>query len=189
MKRISIEQIARAERAVKLQSGDSFLISYPEFIAYFASLETITVHSLIIGAHFVYGWMPTILELKNPGEKLAVAVDILNEVKLGKLVGENELERLRDLINNSLVGTSKLLHFISPNVYAIWDSHTYKFINGRVSYNRMTSPENYLAYLANCREIIQDERFKEIHNSMNAKVGYRVTPYRAVELIMYMSAD
>jgi len=187
MNRVSIEQLARAESKAKLQPSDSFLLAYREFVAYFASLNTITEHNLIIGAHFVYGWMPRMLVLKNPQERLPIAVGILNQVKQGKPATIQDLLCLRELIDNSLVATSKLLHFINPNTYAIWDSRVYKFINGRKNEYQTREPDNYLAYLVNCRDIVQDREFQTLHESMNRKIGYSVTPYRAIELIMYMN--
>jgi len=192
VKKVSIEQIIRDERKVILRATDSYLLSYPEFITYFANLETITRHSLVIGAHFTYGWMPTILTLKferqEPEDALSGAVAILNEAKRGRLAGEKELEVLRDLINNSVVGASKLLHFINPHVYAIWDSNVYTYVNGKQPYHyQVNSPRNYLAYLDNCEEITRDKGFDHVHRSMNEKIGYEVTAYRALELVMYAS--
>jgi hypothetical protein len=190
MEKVTFEQIAQvAEKIKDFQPEDSFMLSYREFITYFASLESITPHNLIIGSHFTYGWMPRQLELKKPTkERLAETADVLNEVKKhGRLSGEREkLLFLKGLINNSLVGTSKLLHFVNPHVYAIWDRRVYRYINQCDPHDyQINDVENYLAYLKNCEEIVQDERFKQIHIVINGKVGYEVTPYRAVELIMF----
>ncbi|MFN0278675.1 MAG: hypothetical protein ACKVRN_08740 [Pyrinomonadaceae bacterium] len=190
MKTFTIEQIARSERLVKkFQPEDSYILSYREFIAYFAGLEGITAHNLVIGAHFAYGWMPTILELKKTAEFIPSAVTILNEAKRGREITEEDLQVLRDTINNSLVGASKLLHFVNPNSYAIWDSRVFKYINGQPAYNyQMQNTQNYLGYLANCKEITETNEFKPVHASMNAKLGYAVSPFRAVELIMFMNS-
>ena len=191
MKKVSVEQIIDAvEKVGDFQSPDSFMLSYQEFIAYFKNLESIEPHNLIICSHFVYGWMPRQIELKEPTtERLSKAAAILDKAKkCGRLAGEWEKERLvflKGLINNSLVGTSKLLHFVNPCAYAIWDSHVYNYINNNTSYYQINKPENYLAYLENCEEITQDERFKPIHAIVNEKIGYQVTPYRAIEVIMY----
>jgi hypothetical protein len=184
---VPIGHIARDAEKVTFQPNDSFLLSYKEFILYFEGLETITAHHFVIGAHFAYGWMPTILDLKQPHENLSSAVVILNDVKRGRLIGTQELTLLRDTINNSLVGTSKLLHFINPNIYAIWDSRVCKYITGHVPYDYAVNPEYYVAYLANCKQLTQDPNFPPIYASMNKKIGYTVTPYRAVELVMFMN--
>jgi len=155
---------------------------------YFKGLEAITDHHFVIGMHFTYGWMPTILELKKPHENLSCAVDILNDVKRGKMIGIQDLILLRDTINNSLVGTSKLLHFINPDLYAIWDSRVYNYITGHTPHQyQIRNPANYVAYLADCGQLTQDPGFPPIHASMNQKIGYKVTAYRAVELVMFMN--
>jgi len=185
MRRISVEQIIRDERNVQFLPMDSFLLSYREFVTYFATREVLTTHDLIIGAHFTYGWMPTILNIhsRKPEEDFPTAVAILNEVKRGSLIGEKELLFLKGIINNSLVGPSKLLHFINPKTYAIWDSNVCKYINGKA--NQVSNVKNYLAYLDNCGEITLNQRFEQVHASMNKKIGYDVTPYRALELVMF----
>jgi hypothetical protein len=67
MKHVSFEQLALAEKNTSFDESDgSSLLAYPEFVAYFAALDTITEHHLIIGVHFVYGWMPRVPILHNP---------------------------------------------------------------------------------------------------------------------------
>src|SRR3990167_7174229 len=89
MKRFSLEQLAYDEKGVEFQTGDSFLLSYREFIAYFANLKEITQHNLIISAYFTFGWMPTKLVFKT--QDFPSAVDILNKAKQGRLIEEKEL--------------------------------------------------------------------------------------------------
>ena len=131
--------------------------------------------------------MPLKLELQK--QDFPTAVSILNDVKRGSLIAESELQLLRDMLYNSLVGASKLLHFINPHLYAILDKRVYKYINGEEGPNQLNGPVNYLAFLENCKDIISDERFKQVHTSMNKKIGYEVTPYRAVELVMFMNGN
>ena len=184
MRRVTIEDIIRDEAGVQFDPGDSYLLSYPEFIAYFAGLDEITHHNLIIAANFTYGWMPRVLTFKS--RDFAAGVAILNAARRQGLVGERDLNSLRSLIDNSMVGVSKILHFVNPSRYAIWDRRVYTYINRRYSQLQIQKPRNYLAYLDNCHEITNDGRFAPIHASMNRKIGYEVTAYRALELVMYM---
>lgn len=183
MNKVNMEQIARDEKKAQFEPGDPYLLSYREFVAYFANLDQITRHNLIIAANFVYGWMPRILRFRS--EDFASAVAILNAVKRGSPIGERELGLLQGLIDNSMVATSKLLHFVRPDLYAIWDSRVYTYINRNYSQSEIQKPGNYLAFLDNCREITRDGRFKAVHASMNQKIGYEVSPLRALELVMY----
>ena len=187
MRKVTIEDIIRDEAGVQFDPGDSYLLSYPEFIAYFAGLDEITHHNLIIAANFTYGWMPTILTFKS--RDFAAGVEILNAARSQDVVGEHDLNSLRSLIGNSMVGVSKLLHFANPSLYAIWDSRVCTYVSGSSSQAQIQKPRNYLAYLDNCHEITNDGRFAPIHASMNRKIGYEVTAYRALELVMYRSGN
>lgn len=187
MKIVAVERIIQSEKHVKPYSpDDSYMLSYREFVAYFANLKEITAHSFVIAAHFTYGWMPTILELKTQGGGFAQVASIVDDVKRGGLVTAEGFQALKNTINNSVVGSSKLLHFVDPSNYAIWDSRVYAYINGQLPHGyQIASIDNYLCYLDNCRAIVADARFGLVHASMSAKIGYAVTPLRAVELIMH----
>lgn len=187
---VSVQRIVEDEKRVRLNPRDSYLLSYREFVAYFAALDFITPHNLIIGAHFTYGWMPTILTMRPHDDRhLAAAAELLSRVKRGEALDERGLGFLCAIVNNSVVGTSKLLHFVNPQLYAIWDSNVCRYIVGKQPYGYVVNHAgNYLAYLANCRAIVADPLFAPVHSSMNAKVGYPVSALRAVELVMYATA-
>lgn len=186
MPEFTFEQIAQAVEGIDKQTGTSYLLSYREFVTYFAELDSITVHNFIIGAHFVYGWMPRVLTLRGPNGGFKIVVDMLNDVKRGRLLNAAALVVLRDVINNSLVGTSKLLHFINPADYAIWDRRVYTFVNSDEPNNyQMRDSKAYLSYMTNCRQIASDKRFPPLHTAINARIGYAVSPLRAIEWVMY----
>ena len=75
--------------------------------------------------------MPTVPEVSYLGEvdkKLNTAVFFVNKVKSGDIEMDNlelyaqDFENLRVLTNNSYVGMSKVLHFINPELFCIYDS-------------------------------------------------------------------
>jgi hypothetical protein len=185
MRHVTVERIVEDEQRVHFRQHDSFLLAYPEFIAYLASHEVLTRHHLIIAANFTYGWMPTMFEFQVADLEPAIA--ICNQVKAGHRIGTRELERMAATINNSLVGASKLLHFINPHQYAIWDSRVYRYIAGRHNYYQLCKPQNYLAYLDLCAKITQEPRFAPVQESISSKIGYVVTAFRAVEVVMFMN--
>jgi len=153
---VSVEQIIRDEKQVRFEAGDSYLVSYPEFVAYFANLGEISRHNLIIGANFIYGWMPRTLRFKSQDFPSAIAT--LNAVKHGSAVGTRELILLQGLIDHSMVAVSKLLHFVRPDRYVIWDSNVCMYVNRAESPGLIQKPDNYLALLDNCHEILADGR-------------------------------
>ena len=165
---------------------NSYLNSYPEFLRYFENIEEIAKHDFIIGINFSYGWMPTIFEFKS--ENFDEVVIILNKVKGGLIPVVDELNILKTMINNSLVGTSKLLHFISPSLIPIWDSRVYKYLLGRNhSQNSISNPVQFLDYIKFCDNVIQEIKFPELKNYMEMQVGYEMSPMRIVEIVMYLN--
>ena len=164
--------------------NQTYYISYVEFLKYFRDLTTITRHNLIVSINFTYGWMPTIFDFRS--DKFDEAIEILNKAKNGSIPKENELKILKGLFNNSLVGTSKLLHFINPDKFAIWDSRVYHYLTGKKAYDhRIGNCELYIKYLAFCNYIVTREEYGEVHNSICDKLGYQMTKLRTAELIMY----
>ena len=164
---------------------ENYLLSYPYFLNYFQNLESINLENLVIGISFTYSWMPTILKalnLKNTEEVLF----ILNEVKKGKLIDEQQLTTLKTTFNNSLVGTSKLLHFINPKQYAIWDSRVFRFLNNVETHKyRLEKPRAYIEYLKLIEELKNEKAFTAFFELMKQKVGYDITEYRALELAFF----
>lgn len=86
---------------------------------------------------FAYSWMPTIPSVRaiTPGEWKKISRLLktapMNEPDLKKL-----LLILVPIINNSLVGTSKVLHFINPDQFPILDSRVIRTWNDLFKDNR-----------------------------------------------------
>lgn len=163
---------------------DSDYLSYPEFLKYFNDLKIITRHNLTIGINFTYGWMPTIFDFRS--DNFDEALDILNKAKSGIKPTADNLALLKGLLNNSLVGTTKLLHFINPDNFAIWDSRVYRYLTNKEPYdNRIGNCNTYLDYLAFCDYLTKQQEFSSLKKSIEKKVGYSMTALRVAELVMY----
>jgi len=185
-----MDRLFAGEKQTIIDRRNSFIISYLHFIDYFKSKEILSAHDFIIGAHLVYGWMPTMLEIytDNPDMDLETGTTLLNRAKNGEVLTDNDFNFLIKLINNSLVGTTKLLHFINPEVYSIWDSRVYSYFYQEKAYNyRINKIEKYREFLKKCDEIRGDTRFGEFHQSVNNKMGYDVSAIRAIEVIMFLN--
>ncbi len=176
-----------------LKDGDEFKantrpddISYIEFLRYFNDIDVITKHNLVIGINFTYGWMPTIFEFRS--NNFDEAIEILNKAKKGTIPTLDQIKVLKGLLNNSLVGTSKLLHFINPQIFAIWDSRVYRYLTGKEPYdNRIGNAEAYLLYLNFCKYLTSEPAYDKVHASIIKKVGFSMTKFRTAELIMYIN--
>lgn len=90
--------------------------SYQHFIEFFADRVELTEREIVIGCFFTYGWMPTILDLRGD---LRNTIELVNRVKIdGCRLTTEELMTIASNVNGSVVGTSKLLHFIRPDIHA-----------------------------------------------------------------------
>jgi hypothetical protein len=186
--KVGIEKIIRDGRILELKEKSDY-ISYVEFLNYFSNLQIpITKHNLIIGINFTYGWMPTIFDFTQT-DNFIPSITILNKVKDGKIPSPPELKTLKALFNNSLVGTSKLLHFINPNKMAIWDSRVYRYLMDKEPHDyRIGNSEAFLGYLKFCDYLSKQESYNEIHTFLEKKINCSMTKFRTLELIMYTSA-
>lgn len=164
-------------------ADDPFTHSYFEFLRYFQHLDRIERHHVIIGAGFTYAWMPTMLKLRHVD--FDPVAELLDQAKAGVQLTNTQLATIAALINNSLVGASKLLHFVNPHAYAIWDSRVYRYLYGETSHYRLHTPQVYQNYLQTCQQIAVHPAFDPIHASINHKMGRPVTAFRAIDVIMY----
>jgi hypothetical protein len=179
------------EPNTRVLQDDSYILSYPHILSYFTGKKTFDSADMVCGAHMVYGWMPTVLELypEPPNRDLAVGAAILTKAKNTGVLSDQEIASLAALVNNSLVGASKLLHFVAPDHFAIWDSKIYAFVLHKKPHNyRVNDVANYRRYLSLLAGIRSDSRFDAFHESVNRKIGYDVSPLRAIELVMFLNA-
>jgi hypothetical protein len=132
--------------------------------------------------------MPTIFDYRS--DKFEEAVDILNDAKAGNIPNVDNLILLKELFNNSLVGTTKLLHFINPVKFAIWDSRVYRYLTNKEPYSsRIGNCNVYMDYLVFCNYLTNQKEFSIYHKSIEKKIGYSMTAFRIVELVMYLNGE
>lgn len=161
-------------------------ISYPYFIKYFYEKKIITMQDLVIGINFTYGWMPTIFDFRTTN--FNEAIEILNDAKRGIIPTIIQFELLKGLFNNSLVGTTKLLHFINPEKFAIWDSRVYRYLTGKEAYShRIGICKDYLSYLSFLEYLTHRPEYENFHISICKNFDYPMTKYRTAEMIMYLN--
>lgn len=122
---------------IAVPANNSYIQSYPHIPSYFAAKTTFDAADLVRGSHMVYGWMPTALDLYTapPNLDAAAAGDLLTKAIGPAPLVATELQALAAVTNRSLVGASKLLHFVAPDKYAIWDSKVFRFVHGKRSHN------------------------------------------------------
>lgn len=197
MKNEDVDLIFNALNNYTIQFDDtSYFDSYFEFIEFFKKVDLIDKHSLIISSYFTYGWMPTILKKFNITQNMDVVISNLNKVKNQIELNDVDYLELVKCINNSIVGVSKLLHFINPIKYPIFDSRIKKFFKyNKISksiwkptyQNKEKDIEQYKLYRTLCLKIISDSRFERIYNESIQQLGFKqnITKMRVLENLFF----
>lgn len=186
---IEIDELLEMSSKIDSTKEDSYLKTYPIFIQYFKVQKELTENDIIIGISLVYSWMPRILKNLNL-DNIPKATEIFNKAKSGNQVNKEELKLLIKTFDNSLVGVSKLLHFINPNRYAIWDSKVYmSLFEKKPNQNSITDPAKYLEYLKWIDSIKQDPAFNQFYQNMKNLLGNNITEFRAVEYALFKKAN
>ena len=181
---VSINKLQQDEQKIEIKKKSDYM-SYPFFLEYFSKLQKITKSDLVIGINFTYGWMPTMFEFKNIDE-LDKVVELLNKAWKGVVLSLEELELMKSCLNNSIVGSSKLLHFVKPELYPIWDSRVHFYLTKDMKKKvHLNSCSSYLDFIDFCHYITQEDGFALLKTSIERKVGYAMTAIRTAELIMY----
>jgi hypothetical protein len=170
-----------------IDKSNTYLKSYPHLISFAASKNELSESDVVALSHMVYGWMPTILKVGDVS-KLPTAVVILNEAKNTGQLSAKQLQTLKQLVNNSIVGVSKLLHFINPEAFPIWDSKIYQYCYQKKAYNNANNVALYLEYVELLRSIITTTEDDTFYDEVNKKLGYPVTKMRALELVMFLNS-
>jgi len=167
----------------------TYLSTYPEILSFVQEGE-IQAAELKQLALMVYGWMPRVLRIDNA--HLPAALQAANEAKASTVENHEEVP-VQHIANclHSLVGASKLLHFVNPNVFPIWDSRIQTF-RGRPNGNHnMSNIGNYHEYVREVHAIVREEGFGQFYeeytvvhiNRLNQNdIGeYQVSEIRAIE--------
>lgn len=163
-------------------------ITYPHFIKFFADKNNLSEEDFIAGVHMVYGWMPTIPTIHRDELSIEQILEYLHRVKNNRTLNEVELLALAKVINESIVGTSKLLHFIAPQTYPIWDSKVYCFVvnESKAPQNKVNNFENYCQYMDVMRDIAKSGRV-HIDDDLRGLIG-NPSEIRMIELIMFQNS-
>ena len=156
---------------------------YLEFIRFFKKKPHLDINDLTVGAHMIYGRMPTMLRFNS--NNLDTILKLVNRIKVGADIDLDNLKLLKKVLNNSIVGASKLLHFVDPERFAILDSRIFKYIDGSYSPTRISKADNYLEYLVRIRDLIKERDFKLVHDLVKKKMNTTHSKMRTAEIVMF----
>ena len=180
--------------------GNSYFTSYSYFISFFEGFNVKKNREELLyqGANMVYGWMPTILDTqKKKGQYLNVDEVLSSIESLDDAIDQEDLKVVSYFMNNSIVGASKLLHFIYPKKYPIWDSkicgHILDLEVKNASYH-VKKIENYKSYYEAIESLINKPKppinLKKVKTILkNNEKFCEISDVRAAELILFLDAQ
>lgn len=201
---ISVEtllaRVVTAQQSLTVPPDNSYLRSYPYLVAHVAALGRLDEGAFTTTAHLAYGWMPTVLHLH--ANAIAAALPCVERARQGEVLTVAEVQQIAAAVNRSVVGTSKVLHFVNPALYPIWDRRVYRFYHrtpdGRPAaghFYQVNDAAAYYAYADVCRQVVRLPGFASIHGAVSAQfqplpgyAGFQVTPLRALEYVMFSAA-
>lgn len=142
-------------------------------------------------AHAAYGWMPTMLKKCRldflPDCGATVFADLRNCRTPERAAGY--LNKMGGPpINNSWVGTSKVLHFINPDIFPIWDLRVARHFG--LSYAAtLQVTERYSAYLQYLHVIApaNEASVGLLRQRFEEGLGYAPSAIRCLELMLFHS--
>jgi hypothetical protein len=185
-----MEDVFELEAKTVIDKNDSYLKAYPHMLSYCLNKNSFDESDFVILSHMVYGWMPTIIMINKSGQSASVkqGAALLTKAKINGVLSEQELEQLKSLVNNSIVGASKLLHFVNPDKFPIWDSRIFQFCYRKKAYSNANNVKRYLKYIELLNELIDQNPNGKIFGNITNKLGYKVSKLRALELVMFINS-
>jgi hypothetical protein len=135
----------------------------------------------------VYGWMPRVLRLN--ANSIARAVGTLRRAQAANEEA-CDTELIRDVAAclSSTVGASKLLHFVNPEIFPIWDSNVERIRCGTTpSQHHMQQTRHYLAYFREVHACRRMSGFADFFGAFERAyrerlVRLRIDPYHVTEV-------
>lgn len=188
--------LAELQKRLASSNGDrkarrelSYLKAYSHIVNHFKAQAKFDEASITTAALLVYGWMPTIPVLNfSAVEKAWMALNRAKETEAERLQNE-EIEAVMAFVNQSLVGTSKLLHFVNPEMYAIYDSRVVASAKAMHPLQKGASKvDHYVNYL-NQLEAKKSELTAELVAQVKEKLQYEVSPLRILEMFYFFGSD
>ena len=160
----------------KVDPTDRYVKSYPLLLKSTAHLCDAMGSNAVPGvAHIVYGWMPTILQNltfdDHINDHLIAARQINDFQSAFNLVDGLETSP----INNSWVGLSKVLHFINPEFFPIWDSVVAKHFG--VSNHKIKQKKIYTKYMKFISENLEFKSVSTVQNLFEKRANYTIADF------------
>ena len=173
----------------------TYFATYPSILAVGGAATPIALSGLHQLAVIAYGWMPRIVRLDPQHARAALTVVQQAQAASAASAAKLRISPLADCLR-SVVGASKVLHFVNPRVFPIWDSNIERFrqrIEPSAAY--MSQVQNYQTYMNDVHAIRKAPAFKAFFVSFSRALNrwlvlmgispYSVSEVRAIELAAF----
>jgi hypothetical protein len=184
------ELVASTPKRYDFPGRHSVCEQYDALVRLFSRLDPASDEDLIVGALAVYGWMPTMMNKLIAREELKKLIAELawtgtNEVAaaLQRNIPSGALRS----VNNSIVGTSKLLHFFLPDKVAIWDSVLARSF-GFVHHYQFAKEAVFVEYVRAVHAAAQSETMPWEKLDIAVGASVHVSRVRRIEFALYAFA-
>ncbi|MBA2410383.1 MAG: hypothetical protein H0V62_11705 [Gammaproteobacteria bacterium] len=141
-----LERLDETLTASRTTAG-TYRYTYDRYLQYFREKrgQPLTEQDLYIGFAFAYSWMASIKQLDPALATVKAATAALNELhamqpasldmdsEAAADISDEQVENLAAATEplryflGSVIGTSKLLHFVNPEVFPIWDAIIHRY--------------------------------------------------------------
>lgn len=155
-----------------------------------------SAETVLAGACAVYGWMPTMLKSVGSDSEafrklLTPFLGAENEVAAAAhliSLASDDQELLLHHLNDSVVGSSKFLHFATSGKLPIWDSRVAQTFN--VPPHQLKKTQHYLDYVDAVSMCVSNDEFIIPEQFSRFLFGEKpVQKVRAIEFGLYMIAS
>lgn len=202
------------DKDVSDTNNASYLLSYPCYVNYFKKKNELNSDDVLIGVGFAFCWMPTTwknkAEYSSNQQVSKETVEFINwvinvsptthELRTDCGLDIKKLNAIKPFFNNSIVGLSKLMHFVNPEVFPIFDSHVYRFLRlvaGKgpvkaIDNSALNQQAAYCDYVKLVHQVIAEDDFKkniDLYKNMikvDGQTLFPITPVRVCEQLMYL---
>lgn len=170
-----------------------YLLTYPHLCALATPGTAGTERTFLQLAAATYGWMPRVLQVDAPHLARAVAALQQGATATPQTAATVPVQDIAAVLH-SVVGASKMLHFVNNAVFPIWDSRIETFRRGaraRPSQAHMDNVGHYHAFVAEVHAIRAEPGFPRFYadflrayDARQHALGippYAVTEVRAIE--------
>jgi hypothetical protein len=188
---------AAKPKIVQAIESDTYRFVYGPLIEHFATLRarTPTWEEALAAVHVVYAWMPTILKPDRAGalfssrEALVGAIQRAQQKSaLASKIPDSDLELVFTFANQSYVGASKLLHFLNPEKFPIWDRRVANaFLWRDIASSTINKANRLMRYYTVMESWSCDGCVLEHVETLRRRIGYLqgASTIRIIELVMF----